>query len=239
MRQPFTLFLLLLAYLLGLTGPVRAEGLLIASRGSLLNSGSSLIKFQQARDPSRPIKSSLFTGNTGTSLFAPREKHSTVKQIGSQLDRLRALIGQAESVLAGYNAVQHGAKIRPTKRPTNMTLGEIYDWIDATPGQPHAIGRYQFIPKTLRRLARQLNVTPDTRFSARLQDQLSDVLLYEAGLQAFQSGTMPRRTFMHNLSKIWAGLPTSNGQSYYHGFAGNKASISWTHFDAEMKRIFG
>jgi hypothetical protein len=141
--------------------------------------------------------------------------------------------------MLGYNAVQHGAKKRPAKRPTEMTLGEIYDWIDATPGQPHAIGRYQFIPKTLRRLTRKLGLQRHHLFSPQIQDELSDVLLAEAGLHDFNAGSLTRHGFMYNLAKIWAGLPTSNGQSYYHGFAGNKASITWTHFDAEMARIFG
>ena len=65
---------------------------------------------------------------------------------------IRNIIGQAESPRVGYDAVQHGAAIKPPKRPTDMTIGEIYDWITATPGQPHAIGRYQFIPDTLRRV---------------------------------------------------------------------------------------
>jgi hypothetical protein len=33
-----------------------------------------------------------------------------------------------------------------------MTIEQIYAWIKAILGQPHAIGRYQFIPATLRRL---------------------------------------------------------------------------------------
>ena len=37
-----------------------------------------------------------------------------------------------------------------------MTLDEIFAWIAATPGQPHAIGRYQFIPDTLRMLVNRL-----------------------------------------------------------------------------------
>jgi len=60
---------------------------------------------------------------------------------------LRQLIGRAEAGRKGYDAVQYGARIKPSKPPTQMTLAEIYAWIDATPGQPHAIGLYQFIPK--------------------------------------------------------------------------------------------
>lgn len=247
MRQLRVGILLMIAYLIGITGPTRAESLLVAPRGGLLNTGTSLIKFQKAPQKNRPVKASLFTGNTGSSLFAPLPpripdivaRGSFQPGSTSQINRLRDLIGQAESVLAGYDAVQHGAKKRPANRPTQMTLGDIYDWIDATPGQPHAIGRYQFIPKTLRRLARSLGAKRHHVFSPRLQDQLSDILLAEAGLHEFTSGTLTRQDFMHNLSKIWAGLPTSSGKSYYHGFAGNKASITWTHFDTEMARIFG
>ena len=119
-----------------------------------------------------------------------------------------------------------------------MTVGEIYAWIDATPGQPHAIGRYQLIPATLRRLVRHQGVSRQARFSPQLQDQLAHQLLEEAGYSDFLNGGMGRKTFMHNLAKIWAGLPTANGKSYYHGYAGNHATLSWSRFDAEMKRIF-
>ena len=40
---------------------------------------------------------------------------------------LRHVIGRAESPRAGYDDVQHGARIKPRKRPTDMTIGEIYD----------------------------------------------------------------------------------------------------------------
>ncbi len=123
-------------------------------------------------------------------------------------------------------------------RPTQLSIAQIYHWIDTTPGQPHAIGKYQFIPKTLRRLVHKLNLPPETRFSPLVQDRLADVLLAEAGLHRFLRGDMSRHAFMNNLAKIWAGLPNSSGKSHYHGYAGNKASVSWAKFDAEMKTIF-
>jgi muramidase (phage lysozyme) len=119
-----------------------------------------------------------------------------------------------------------------------MTLAEINAWIDATPGQPHAIGRYQFIPATLRRLVRDAGLGSGTVFTPRIQDQLADMLLAEAGLNAFLDGALPQMSFMNNLAKIWAGLPNSSGRSHYHGYAGNKATMTWTHFRAEMDRIF-
>jgi muramidase (phage lysozyme) len=150
---------------------------------------------------------------------------------------IRALIQEAESRKDGYDVVQHGARIKPAKRPTRMTLEELLAWIDATPGQPHAIGRYQFIPKTLRRLIEKTGAKLSQRFDPKMQDQLADVLLAEAGLQKFRAGTLERQAFMNNMAKIWAGLPTSNGKSHYDGYAGNKAMVTWARFDAVMARI--
>jgi muramidase (phage lysozyme) len=120
-----------------------------------------------------------------------------------------------------------------------MTLGEIYRWIDDTPGQPHAIGRYQFIPPTLRRVARVRGFGPETQFTPGVQDALALVLLEDAGLSQFQAASLGRRQFMHNLARIWAGLPLPNGQSYYEGHAGNSAAMSWVAFDGGMARIWG
>ncbi|WP_406720901.1 hypothetical protein RPE78_00210 [Thioclava litoralis] len=206
---------------------------------------------------------SLFTGAQGSSFFAPSPARPRalsprglspqalpdpmapitsmapfLRQGSSEAEWIRHLIAQAEAGPMGYDAVQYGAKRRPARVPSQMTLGEIYAWIEATPGQPHAIGRYQFIPTTLRRLAASLQLGPEVRFSPNVQDRLADLLLEEAGLSQLLAGDLTRRRFMNNLAKIWAGLPTSNGQSHYDGYAGNKATMSWAKFDREMARIF-
>mgnify|MGYP003624613451 FL=1 len=222
--------------------------LLVAEAGSLF-AGSTMAV---ARGGVIPIKgtdgavlrSSLFAGRAETGMFADPPAHEPVYDDapyqgmgGADVLHIRHLIGQAESHRDGYDAMQHGARVKPEKRPTEMTLGEIYQWIEDTPGQPHAIGRYQFIPKTLARVARKIGARPKQRFSPHLQDKLADVLLAEAGLHRFREGTLKRADFMNNLAKIWAGLPTSSGKSYYAGYAGNKASMTWARFDAEMARI--
>ncbi|KIN62542.1 hypothetical protein Z946_1402 [Sulfitobacter noctilucicola] len=156
---------------------------------------------------------------------------------GTDVMAIRAIIEEAESRRDGYNAVQFGARIKPPKRPTEMTLEEIYQWIADTPGQPHAIGRYQFIPSTLKRVVRKVGISLKEQFDADVQDQLADVLLAEAGLKRFRKGELGRKAFMNNLAKIWAGLPNSSGKSHYHGVAGNKASVTWARFDAVIAQI--
>lgn len=198
--------------------------------------GRALIEFDRPDQDSGP---SLFAGGR-VGLFSPIVQAVAMgpRFAGPAVEGLRHLIGQAESRHRRYDAVQHGARIPPEKPPTQMTLAEIFDWIDRTPGQPHAIGRYQFIPDTLRRVVARVGAPPDARFTPQLQDRLADVLLAEAGLNAMKSGQMDRVTFMNNLARIWAGLPNSTGRSHYHGYAGNKATMSWARFEAEMKRIF-
>jgi muramidase (phage lysozyme) len=156
---------------------------------------------------------------------------------GSDVEVIQDLIEEAESRAEGYDAVQHGARIKPRSRPTQMTLAQIFTWIEETPGQPHAIGRYQFIPATLRRLVAKAGFEPNQRFSPTVQDKLAGILLAEAGLHHFRAGSLDRHAFMNNLAQIWAGLPNSSGKSHYHGYAGNKASISWSRFDSVMKSI--
>lgn len=205
--------------------------------------------------PTRMVSApSLFIGQTEGGMFEPFPVRAAAFPVptdvasaaraptgtlgGTPVARLRHLIAQAEAGRAGYDAVQHGARIKTPKRPTDMTIAEIYQWIDDTPGQPHAIGRYQFIPATLRRLVRASGIPTGATFSPAVQDALADILFVEAGYSRFTAGRMPREEFMHNLAKIWAGLPLPNGKSYYQGYAGNKATMSWAYFNGEMARIF-
>ena len=191
---------------------------------------------------------SLFADRQEQGLFAPWPAHvprvteeALARLMGPPADdaaALRDLIARAEAGPAGYNAVVWSAAIKPPRPPSDMTLGEIDHWIRATPGQNHAIGRYQFIPATLRRLVAQLGLGPQTRFGPQVQDRLADLLLEEAGIDDLRAGRIGRRAFMQNLARIWAGLPMPSGRSYYQGVAGNKATMSWARFEAEMARIF-
>lgn len=192
--------------------------------------------------PAPARSASLFAGAGAEPLFGPRRALAVPEAgglaAGSAIAKLRHLIAEAEAGAAGYDAVNHGARVKPPHPPTQMTLGAIYDWIAATPGQPHAIGRYQFIPATLRRLARAQGLPRSARFTPALQDRLADQLLAEAGLARFKAGEISRRSFMYRLAKIWAGLPLPSGASYYQGVAGNRATMSWARFDAGMAQIF-
>lgn len=226
--------------LLGLsqTAPVRAD---VAP----LITMSATPLFAGATGGASSTAGSLFAGTQSGSMFAPlpvrvRASPNRPRALSgsSPVAQLLSLIARVEAGVAGYDAVQHGARIRPSRAPTQMTLGEIHAWIAATPNQPHAIGRYQFIPPTLRRVTQIRGLGPEVRFTPEVQDTLALVLLEDAGLRAFEAGTMPRRQFMHGLARIWAGLPLPNGQSYYEGYAGNSAAMSWAEFEGGVAQIW-
>jgi hypothetical protein len=117
----------------------------------------------------------LFEDDVGN-LFAPQKQR--LSDLGtlaaSGIDRaLFDVIALAEAGPDGYDAVQHGARIKPPLPPSQMTLAQIFQWIDDTPGQHHAIGRYQIIPSTLRDLVSDLSLAPDAQFNPALQDRLA------------------------------------------------------------------
>ncbi|MEP3346676.1 MAG: hypothetical protein ABJN34_16610 [Litoreibacter sp.] len=161
-----------------------------------------------------------------------------VSRDATSVVQLKSLIALAEAGSKQYDAVHVSASKRTPKRPTQMTLAEIDRWTRATPGQPHAIGRYQFIPSTLRSLTRRAGFSKNAVFSPQVQDRLADLLLIDAGINRFAVGQVSRAQFMDNLALIWAGLPKRDGKSAYHNYAGNRATITRSFFDREMKRIF-
>jgi hypothetical protein len=152
--------------------------------------------------------------------------------------KLLDFISGAEAGDQGYNAVQLRARILPPKPPTKMTLAEIRQWIEATPGQQHAIGRYQIIPSTLEYLIHALNLRADMIFDQRLQDKLAMRLLEDAGLNQFRKGLIDADSFMDEVAFVWAGLPLKSGFSAYHGFNGNRATVSRAEYEARFKEIF-
>lgn len=223
---------------------------LILSASPLL-AESRVLVLKGARAPLVALNGGSTAGTGAASLFAgdrnglfrpvvaPIPPAAISRHGDRAVARLLDLIARAEAGQAGYDAVQHGATVKPPGKPSDLTIAQIFDWISNTPGQPHAIGRYQVIPATLRRLVAAEGLPKTTRFAPEVQDRLAHRLLDEAGLDAFRNGTLSRAAFMNNLAKIWAGLPTSSGRSHYHGYAGNKATLNRSQFDRDMRAIFG
>lgn len=158
---------------------------------------------------------------------------------GPKLNRLFAVIAFAEAPRRRYDAIHGSATRLPSKRPTQMTLGEIKTWIKDTPGQHHAIGNFQIIPSTLLNLQRRLGLPDATVFNRATQNRMGALLVADAGYSRAVAGTLPLSQFMDNLARIWAGLPLETGKSAYHGYAGNRATVTRAFFAKQVTEIFG
>ena len=154
------------------------------------------------------------------------------------IDQLLTLISRAEAPFHGYDSIHLNARSHTPKQPSQMTIAEILNWVDTTPGQPHAIGRYQFIPDTLRYVTRALQIPSSTVFDGSTQDRLAIYLINGAGYSEFMSNRLTMDDFMDNLAKVWAGLPLASGRSAYHGYAGNRATITRDEYSSAMASIF-
>jgi conjugal transfer mating pair stabilization protein TraG len=146
---------------------------------------------------------------------------------GGQLGAILDLIAGPESA-GNYNAVY--SKANSDVDLSKMSLGEIKEYQKTLLKQNggSAIGRYQFIPKTLQAVQKRMGLDDSTPFTPELQDQMATELLKDAGYEKFTAGGLPEEQFANNLSKIWAGLPKdASGKSYYDGVAGNKAHVPY------------
>lgn len=136
------------------------------------------------------------------------------------------LIGYTEGTAErrGYNeTLGYGAYTGGDKELTKMTLGQIKQLQSQMLAHPNnkwnssALGQYQIVGKTLRKLQQEMGLSDDVLFDAKTQDAMAVQLLKGRGLDAWLSGKMTDKAFMDNLSKEWASLPTSGGKGYYSG----------------------
>lgn len=150
---------------------------------------------------------------------------SRAKAPDARAGRLLDLIGNHEAA-GNYNAVYGNAR-------SKRDLGKLtLDQILATQAAARkrgvastAVGRYQFIYKTLRGLKKDLGLTGKERFTKDLQDRLGYALLLRRGYRQFLAGKLTKRQFALRLSQEWASLPNPyTGRSYYAGDGLNASS---------------
>lgn len=93
-------------------------------------------------------------------------------------------------------------------------------------GEPSsAVGRYQFVQRTLSMVIQQLSIPLTDHFTDELQDKLACRLLDNRGYGNWLSKIIDDSSFAHNLSCEWASLPDplNDGRSHYDGVGGNSA----------------
>lgn len=147
---------------------------------------------------------------------------------GSPEDRMIRFIQRYEAGTAGYDAVWAGSTVPLPRPPTQMTVCEVRDWqiAAATRQKSTAIGLYQFVGDTLRRVLDLVDLPCGQMFDAKTQDQLGMALLFGRGWQEFKAGAMSIEDFGYELAGEWAAFPApfgpDRGYSRYRGIAGNR-----------------
>lgn len=155
----------------------------------------------------------------------------TKSEFNPKVAQLFDVIHKAESPGSnnGYDVAFSGTgykKFTNGKPLTELSLNEIMELQKKTGKEfgSSAIGRYQFMSKTLGGLKKELNLTGNEKFDKKLQDRLGYALLKRRGLDNYLSGKMSKSNFMDSLAQEWAGLPNSKGVSPYAGVGLNKGA---------------
>lgn len=134
-----------------------------------------------------------------------------------------SLLGMSEGTDKGrgYNeTLGYGKYTGDAVNLTDMTLDQVGDLqkkMLANGASSTAVGRYQFITKTLKDLTGQLGLDPSkTKFTPEIQDKLAERDIQNRGGNKFLSGALSLKDFMLNLAKEWASIADPRtGHSYY------------------------
>ena len=180
----------------------------------------------------------------------------------SKVKPLLDFIGKVESS-KGYNYEYGNKKLDLS----NMTIKEVLEHQEKRRGEnvtSSAVGRYQFIYKTLRDLVltesgkekNPKDLPLDAKFTPELQDKAATILLQRRGLDQYLAGTISPEVFSREIAKEWASMPLiedttvfrknkegqdvqvdlKKGQSYYSGVAGNKSLVNPDEFLDTVKK---
>lgn len=157
------------------------------------------------------------------------------------------MVSQMEKTLLDWIAVHEsdgnydayiGHAHAPQGSITALTIAQVYDFQRRLieDGEPStAVGRYQFLQRTLSSLVQRSRYSVDMILSPSLQDNLAAMLLEDRGWAAWASRSITNEEFMHRLSCEWASLPDpyNDGRSHYDGdSAGNHAAYTLEEFSA-------
>lgn len=142
------------------------------------------------------------------------------------------LLGNSEGTDKGrgYNeTLAYGEYTGGDRELVAMTLDQIDELQTAMLAHPKnkwnssALGRYQIVRTTLRKIRKKLNLSGQEVFSASMQDRLACFLLGGRGIDRWLAGKMSLNALLTALAKEWASLPTPSGKGYY---SGQNASVS-------------
>ena len=172
------------------------------------------------KSTAKDVKVSPAAGQASEKLPTLKTDSATSGKIGELLD----FIARYES--GGYYNIMVGGK---RGNLTSMTVGNVLDMQKDMIAKGHestAVGRYQYIRKTLADTASQLGINVNNaKFNEKTQDALAIQTLRTIGLESWLAGNLDNGAFLNKVARVWASVPTTSGGSYYSGVGSNKAGV--------------
>jgi hypothetical protein len=142
----------------------------------------------------------------------------------------------------GYNEITGFATSSPIKPVTSMTINEVLDYqrqLRQQGAKSSAVGRYQFVYKTLMYLTDVHGIDRNRRFDASMQDHLTRIEMERCG---FYDPDTSVPELGNCLAHVWAALPLltgpNRGKSRYRGTGINFVQTSPMIIEAVLRNRF-
>ena len=149
------------------------------------------------------------------------------KHVAPLADLISSGEGDWNAVNRGYAGDTPGGIQRLTgKTFENFTVGQV---MDLQRSRVYAVGRYQFIPVTLRYAVAMSDVSPLDMFTPETQNKLFAALLdhKRPAVGAYIRGHHNHQGWaLNELAKEWASVEYRYGRGFYDHIGGNRAKIS-------------
>ena len=119
----------------------------------------------------------------------------------------------------------------------NYTVGQV---MEMQRGRIFAVGRYQFIPKTLRFAVRMSEVSELDMFTPETQDKLMAALITHKrpSVGAYLRGDHDLLGWaLDDMAREWASIEYRRGRGFYDHIGGNRAHISRDELAKVLKKI--
>ncbi len=175
-------------------------------------------------------------------LAAVTEQAQEVSPIHVQLKPLADLLARGEG---DYNSVNRGWAGDTPQGIDGLTGSSFAGFsvqrvLEMQSGWLYAVGRYQFIPSTLRFAVDSSSVSWHDNFTPEVQDRLMAALvLYKRPtIVSYLQGSHDNvGAAVDALAREWACVEYRNGRGYYDGYGGNRASLTRQEVVAVLQSI--
>ena len=187
-------------------------------------------------------------GGAGVFSMAPAsasEKVCPNPEYVSPEERLKPLLDLISKGEGDYNAINRGRAgdtpggIQSLKGYTfeNFTVQQV---IDMQRNELYAVGRYQFIPSTLRWAVNHSSVDRLDMFTPEVQDRLATALIMykRPAVGAYIRGDHNLEGWaLNEMAKEWASIEYRNGRGFYDHIGGNRARISRAEMSTVLQEV--